>query len=121
MLHPPPPNFGAYPAALTQGFETRLQWVPFDRVRNWADYWALQAVEGDHLGRLARQYNLTDRDRESIETWWLAQVDAQLGGTYARLISQLHTDSGAYILRSARWQLRSTFLFQVWFNTVGPG
>ncbi|MCU4187203.1 hypothetical protein K6U06_22765 [Acidiferrimicrobium sp. IK] len=52
--HPVPelPDLGSATPAVRVDLESRFEAVPFHRVRNWADYWALRSVEVDHLQRL---------------------------------------------------------------------
>jgi hypothetical protein len=119
---PEPPDFGALPSELSQDLETRFRRVPFDRIRRMADYYALRTVEEDHINRLARRFNLSSSDRDSVEDWWQERLHTRLAETLARFTPS-QSSQVRRMKEIMRWQqrTRSNALFQFWFNTVGPG
>jgi hypothetical protein len=116
FVSPPPPDFGALPNELVRDLEARFHRVPFDRVHRRADYYALRSVEEDHVRRLAGRFHLSDVERQSVEFWWLAQVDYRLVDTRERWSSQ-----SKFPHIPPRGRRRHKFLFQLWLNTFGPG
>lgn len=115
---PPDPDFSSLPAELLQHLDARFHRLPFERVRTYADYWALRDVETDHVRHLARRFNLTDLEQRSVEHWWLRQLVVPLDETLARLRSQRRSSTQRLMRRR---RVRSKLLFQLWFNTAGPG
>jgi hypothetical protein len=83
--------------------DDRFARVPFSRVHGLADYWALQAVEIDHVSRLTVHEGLSDQQREALKAYWLRQIEDRHRSRVSRRV------------RNRR------FLFQLWFNTLGPG
>ncbi len=53
-LHPlpPAPDLGARTSAVRAALDARFANIPFRRVRGQGDYWALHAVEVDHIRRV---------------------------------------------------------------------
>jgi hypothetical protein len=119
--HPVPalPDVADQTAAITHDLDTRFERVPFRRVRGMADYWALRAVEVDHVHRLAHRLGLSDQDRQAIEGHWLARIEARVAPTMERL--HFKDMDAARNSRIARHLRGRNFLHQVWSNTVGPG
>lgn len=118
---PPPlpaPNLGDQTETVIQRLDDRLHRVPFGRVRSWADYWALRRVEIDHVNRLACREGLSKQQHEALEAYWLSRIHAPLSQTLDRMRYR-HIEA----LRRSRigGRLGSGFLFQLWFNTIGPG
>jgi Clp amino terminal domain, pathogenicity island component len=117
------PDFDALPGEILKELENRLQRVPFDRIHRQGDYWAVLAVEHDHIRRLARRFELSDAEQQSLDHWWHHKLQGPLSGVIARIFPRPQPGalSGARS-RSPRWVDRSpTFLRQLWFNTLGPG
>jgi hypothetical protein len=115
---PPMPKLADNGDAVLEDLEPRLGRIAQLRVRCWADYWALRDVEVDHIGRIARRFELTPYDRDRLEKHWLARVDMKLAPALDRLQNR-RTESIGYM--RVRRHLRWNFLFQLWFNTIGPG
>ncbi len=115
---PPLPYMGDCTETIVQHLADRFARVPFDRVRRWGDYWALWSVERDHVGRLASQFGLSTSARRALEDHWLSRIDYQLAPTRERLMFQ-----SSDRLRNSRLarELKWNWLFQLWFNTLGPG
>ncbi len=109
------------PAELWRDLDLRLQRIPRQRVRRWADYWALVAVERDHVGVLGRRFALSDQRRNELERWWMLQIETLFSDRQL----QWRTDQRHRVLRRMRTVPSggrlSTAWFQVRFNTVGPG
>lgn len=114
---PPLPDFDSMPPGVRQDLDTRMQIVPFDRVHRLADYWALRSIEQEHIIKLARHFDLAPAQQESVEAWWLKEIDDRLDDPLRRLGSHLL----AVNHRGRRRYGRSKVLFQLWFNTLGPG
>ncbi len=119
--NPPPlasPDIGERTETVMQSLDDRFARVPFRRVQHRADYWALRAIEIDHVNRLAHRVGLSRHQLEALEPYWLSRIEAPLRETLDRLrfrhIDALHRS------RIAR-HLGSGALFQLWFNTFGPG
>jgi hypothetical protein len=99
--------------------DERFERVPFGRVRNRADYWALHSVEVDHVENLARLYHLAEADRIAVQAHWIARIEAELAETMERLhFKDIDASRNSRIAR--RLQGRNA-LYQVWSNTIGPG
>ena len=113
-----PPDIGARTGVVLGVLEDRFARVPFARVRRWADYWALRAVEVDHVRRLAQREGLPEPDHQALEAYWLGQIDVALVQTRGRLQRE-HTES-LHRSRLAR-RIRPELVFQLWWNTLGPG
>ncbi len=113
------PDLGSATAAVREDLDSRFGDVPFHRVRNWADYWALHSVEGDHLRRLRHRHRLPDDGVHALEAHWLGRLDRQLADVLERLRHQ--GSEGMLNSRMGRRLQGKNALFQVWFNTVGPG
>jgi hypothetical protein len=118
VLIPALPDSAHDDGALIRHLEMRFSRVPFARVRRWADYYALREVEIDHVRRLARRHGISDGDRSAFEDHWLARINAELAPVLERL--RCHDFASVADSRIGR-HLRSRFVFQLWFNTLGPG
>jgi hypothetical protein len=117
---PPPiaPDVGDRTTAVIEGLDDRFTRVPFDRVHRWADYWALRDIEIDHIKLLGRRENLSEQDLEALESYWLMRLQTPLSGTLEHLRSR---HMGMLHRPRLASRLGSGFVFQLWFNTVGPG
>jgi hypothetical protein len=115
---PPPPDMGDRTESVIAGLNDRFTRVPFARVHGSADYWALRDVEIDHADRLADQEGLSEEQRLQLQTYWLRRIEDPLRPTMDRLMF-----SGMDAMHRSRIarHLGHGFLFQLWFNTVGPG
>ena len=119
LLTPPtPPDVGDRSEVIHAGLQARLDRVPFERVKGWADYWALRDIEIEHVHRLARQHNLSETQHRDLESYWLDLID---GPIHHKLDRQHYQDIG--LGRQSRFErhLRWNWTYQLWFNTVGPG
>ncbi len=116
---PPLPDLAEQNAAVTEQLDDRFTRVPFRRVRSRADYWALHAIEVDHVARLAKQHDLADVDLQAIRAHWLARIEGGLGPTAERL--RFEGMDSINNSRTARLLLRRNVLYQIWSNTIGPG
>jgi hypothetical protein len=112
-------EFDSLPEGVIGDLQARYERVPFDRIRRMADYYALREVEADYVRELALRAQLSVRDNELVESWWLSCLATQLSETLERLATE-RRDSAIRSLRRRR-RVRSTVLFQLWFNTIGPG
>ncbi len=119
---PPPlpvPDLGERTGTVMQSLDDRFARVPFGRVHGSGDYWELRAVEVEHVRRLALQEGLSDQQPGALEAYWLRQLEDRLRGPMDRRrlrgIEAMHRSRVARLLRNRR------FLFQLWFNTLGPG
>jgi hypothetical protein len=114
----PAPDLGDRTEGVIHSLDDRFARVPFSRVHRSADYWALRDVEVDHVNLLARREGLSTELREALEAYWLSRIETPVRKTIDRLpfkhIEAMHRS------RVAR-RLGTGFLFQLWFNTVGPG
>jgi hypothetical protein len=115
---PPAPDLGERTATVINGLDERFARVPFARVHGRADFWALRAVEVDHVDRLARREGLSGHQIQALQAYWLGRVEGALrkaedGRRFEHVEALLRS-------RLAR-RLGTGFLFQLWFNTVGPG
>jgi hypothetical protein len=119
--HPVPdlPDLGAATAVVGGHLDCRFREVPFHRVHNWADYWALHSVEVDHVQRLRHLHHIPDDAVHALEAHWLARLDRQL----ADVLERLRHHGGEVTLNSpiARRLRGRDAPFQIWFNTIGPG
>jgi hypothetical protein len=97
-------------------FDQRLGRLPVHRVRRWADYWALRSIEHAHVMRWARQWQLTGKQREEVDDWWLTLVEHQVHGP----LKKLRQETVEHRMRGMP-QSRNRVLFQLLFNTIGPG
>jgi hypothetical protein len=116
---PPVPHLGDRTETVLQSLDDRFARVPFSRVHGLANYWALQAVEIDHVSRLTFQEGLSDQQREALKAYWLRRIEDRLREPMDRVrrhdIEAMHRSRVSRRLRNRR------FLFQLWFNTLGPG
>jgi hypothetical protein len=113
---PLPPDFSTLPSEVVDDLAERLQRIPADHIRRRGDYWALWSVERDHIARLADQFGLGKEESDSLYYWWRDEVTMR----YPRLrdtIEHTHTRSMLHSMP----RIRPKFLFQLWFNTIGPG
>jgi hypothetical protein len=116
---PPVPDLGDRTERVAQSLDHRFARVPFSRVHGYADYSALRDVEVDHVSRLAHDEDLSDEQREALEAYWLRRIGDRLREPMDRV--RLH-DIGAMQRSRVAQRLRNRrFLFQLWFNTLGPG
>lgn len=118
---PPPsvPDLGDRTERVVQSLDDRFARVPFGRVHRLADYWALRAVEVDHVGRLTVDEDLSDPQREALKAYWLRRVEDRLREPMDR--KRLHDIEAMHRSQFARRLRNRRFLFQLWFNTLGPG
>jgi len=115
---PPRPDLGENGDAALDVLDRRFQMIPFDRVRRSADYWALLHVETQHVDKLAREHHLAGQEAKALHQYWNERIEAQLASTLERL--QLPRSLEMNVSRVAR-SLGHGFVFQLWFNTFGPG
>jgi hypothetical protein len=116
---PPVPDLGDRTGRVVQSLDDRFARVPFGRVHGLADYWALRTVEVDHLDRLAVREDLSPQQLEALKAYWLRRVEDRLRKPMDRL--HLRDVEAMHRSRVARCLGKRRFLFQLWFNTVGPG
>ena len=116
---PPVPDLGDRTGAVVQSLDDRFARVPFSRVHGLADYWALRAVEVDHVSRLALQKGFSDQQLEAMKAYWLRRLKDRLRKPMDRV--RLHDIETMHRSRVARCFHKKRFLFQLWFNTLGPG
>ncbi len=120
LPEPPPPDFDALPPGVRLDLDDRFQRVPFDRILHLADYWALRSIEAEHVTKLARRFDLTPAQQASVEHWWQRELHDRLKETLTDLAERKMLTHRRLLARH-RWRRRSKVLFQMWFNTLGPG
>ncbi len=120
LPEPPPPDFDTLPPGVRLDLDERFQRVPFDRIRHWADYWALRSIEAEHIAKLARRFALTLAQQESVEHWWQNELYDRLKETLNDLQERSMLVYRRLLSKHRRLR-RSQVLFQVWFNSLGPG
>ena len=114
-MRPPPPEV---PAAMARELASRYDRLPVQRIRRHADFWALRRVEEKHGDRLARRHQLDDDSRDVTVGWWLAEVQRRCANMNARL----QREDRRRLQRIHRHpRFRSNAVFQLYWNTVGPG
>jgi hypothetical protein len=116
---PPVPYLGDRTETVVQSLDDRFAQVPFSRVHGLADYWALRAVEVDHVSRLTVDEGLSDQQLEALKAYWLRRIEDRLREPMDRV--RLHDIEAMHRSRVARRLRNRRFLFQLWFNTLGPG
>ncbi|MGH9124583.1 MAG: hypothetical protein ACRDZ8_07635 [Acidimicrobiales bacterium] len=114
-LPPPPPDLGEHTGDVIRSLDVRFESVPFERVHSYADYWALQGIEGEHAQKLVARFHLTATQGEELARYWRERIDVQLAGTLDCWREEHMTR-----MRTAR-RAGTGFLFQLWFNTLGHG
>jgi hypothetical protein len=116
---PPVPDLGDRTGTVVQSLDDRFARMPFSRVGGLADYWALRAVEVDHVSRLVLQEGFSDQQLEALKAYWLRRIEDRLRKPMDRV--RLHDIEAMHRSRVARHLRNRRFLFQLWFNTLGPG
>ena len=112
------PDLGDRTETVIQSLDDRFARLPFGRVHRLADHWALRDVEIDHVNRLARREGLSKEQLEALQAYWLRRIETPLMVT----IDPRHLENIEAIHRSRiAKHLGRGFLFQLWFNTIGPG
>ncbi len=113
------PDLGTETAAASEHLGTRFVKTPFHRVHNLAEYWALYAVETDHIQSLRHQHNLSDDAFHDLQAHWLGRIERELADTSEQHRRKSHEAMlNSHVARRLRGR---NFLFQVWSNTIGPG
>lgn len=107
------------PGEILDALEERYLSVPFWRVRRMADYWALCSVESQHVEKLAARHRLGSEDKKALERWWLGRLQQRVEPTVAALRAK--DRERTFRTRRNRPHLRTNVIFQIWFNTIGPG
>ena len=115
---PPRPDLGEHGDAVLDVLDSRFERIPFHRIRRSADYWALLDVEAEHVGKLAREHHLSRQDAQALHQYWNERIGAHLAETLERLHRSRMLEMRQF--RVAK-RLGHGFLFQLWFNTLGPG
>lgn len=112
---PPRPDLGVNRSEAVDALDRRFEMIPFHRIRRWGDYWALLSVERDHVDELVRERHLSLQDAKTLHQYWEDRLGAQLANTFDR------PDSSPMMgMNPPRIAGRRRFLFQLWFNTLGP-
>jgi hypothetical protein len=115
---PPRPELGDYGDPVLDALDRRFELIPFHRIRRSADYWALLDVEAEHLVKLAREQGLSGPDAKTLHQYWYERIEAHLAKTLER---PHHSRRPAMRHSRLARRLGHGFLFQLWFNTFGPG
>ena len=132
MTQDPPEELAALPQEVWRQLDDRLQRIPVERIRRMADYYALRSVESEHISRLARGLNLAENEREMLWKWWMQAVDLVVEvrveqilkikrESFRRWLASQHRGRPGQRLPLQPPGVVRTVLFQVKFNTVGPG
>jgi ATP-dependent Clp protease ATP-binding subunit ClpA len=106
------------PTAMASELASRYDQLPVHRIRRDADFWALRRVEEEHVERLARRHQLDDVTRAGAMDWWLGEVQRRCAGSRARLDRQ---EQRRLHRMHRRRSFRSNAVFQLYWNTLGPG
>lgn len=117
---PPRPELGEMGATIGEALDGRYLRIPFASVRRWVDYWALCDVEADHCKRLARRHGLSAEQSEALQDYWSERIECGLAEKLDDLSGSQRMASAMRRSRLAR-RLGHGVMFQLWFNTVGPG
>jgi len=97
-----------------------------------ADYYALRSVESEHINRIARDLDFPADKRELLWDCWLQTVHLKVqlnveqimksqSDSHRRWIASEHRRHPVRQLPPQPPGVARTVLFQVKFNTVGPG
>ena len=97
-----------------------------------ADYYALRSVESEHINRIARDLNLSANQAELLSDWWqqtvqlkvqpkIEQITKSHRESHLRWIASEHRRHPTRQLPPQPPGVVRTVLFQLEFNTVGPG
>ncbi len=106
------------PASMTRDLAFRYDWLPVHRIQRRGDFWALWRVDEEHLERLARRYELDETTREVAGNRWLGEVERRCSAVRI----QIERQDRRHLHRLRRHRtFRSNALFQLYWNTVGPG
>jgi hypothetical protein len=115
---PKPPDLGENTLDVIRALDDRLDRLPLRRVRRRSDYWALRSVETEHAQNLAHRYHLNGPRSKALDQYWLEMIDT-------RLANKLDSWDRSHMMAMHRSRiakhLGTGFLFQLWFNTLGPG
>ena len=95
---PPVPYLGDRTETVVQSLDDRFAQVPFSRVHGLADYWALRAVEVDHVSRRTVDEGLSDQQLEALKAYWLRRIEDRLREPMDRV--RLHTSKQCTVLGS---------------------
>ena len=106
------------PPSLASALARRYEQLPVVRVRYRRDIRRLDRAESLWIRRALRQHLHADAVRANTEQWWLAQVTRACSSVVA-VLEQLESAGVAPELPPQPW--RPTWLFQLWWNTLGPG
>lgn len=115
---PPRPDLGENGDTALDALDERFEHIPFHRIRRPADYWALLDVEAQHVDKVARQHHLSAHHAKALHQYWSERIEARLAATLDGFRRSRSGELGQS--RLAR-RLGRGFVFQLWFNTLGPG
>lgn len=114
-MRPPPPEV---PVVIASDLAARYDRLPVAHVRRYADLWALRRIEKEHVDRLARRHQLDETARDVTASWWLTEVQRRCARTSGRLQRE---DRRRFQQIHRHPRFRSNAVFQLYWNSVGPG
>lgn len=106
------------PAPLASALGRRYDRLPVVAVRSRRGIRQLDRAESRWIRHVLRRYPLTDAAQLTVEQWWHAQIARACSGA-AAMLERLETVGGTANLPPRPW--RPAWLFQLWWNTLGPG
>jgi hypothetical protein len=116
--HPPRPDLGENGETVLDALYRRFELIPFQRIRRSADYWALLDVGAEHVDKLARDHRVSGQNAKTLHQYWNELLGARLAETLDRLgLSRALATRHSQVAR----RLGNKSVFQLWFNTFGPG
>ena len=115
---PPPPEVDELGALVLEALDSRFGQLPVNRVRRPADLYALMSVETDHVDKLVHEFALPADQAEAVRGYWQERIGSHFEGKFVDI-----RRSHAMAFRRSRVarRLGRGLLFQLWFNTIGPG
>lgn len=106
------------PASVARDLASRYERLPVHRIRRRADFWTLLRVEEEHVEQLGRRCELDETTREVARNWRLREVERRCSAARSRI--DRRERRRLYRMHRHR-TFRSNALFQLYWNTVGPG
>lgn len=114
-IEPPPPEL---PLSLASELARRYDGLPVVRIRSRRAIQALDHAESKWIRSALQRYPLSGAVKDRAEEWWRAQVVRACGSVIV-VLEKLEAAGAGPELPPQPW--RPTWLFQLWWNTLGPG